>query len=61
MYDILKALCNSQTGVRLGKFASGAENLVLQVLQFQQMDICRKFPGGRRISHYGSNECFVEG
>jgi hypothetical protein len=43
------------------KIANGAENLVLQALQFQQMDICHKFPGGRSISHYGSNERFVEG
>jgi hypothetical protein len=28
------------------KVANGAEKLVLQALQFQQMGICRKFPGG---------------
>jgi hypothetical protein len=28
------------------KFTSGAESLVLQALQFQKVDICRKFPGG---------------
>jgi hypothetical protein len=43
------------------KIASGAENLILQALQFQQMVICRKFPGGRSVSHYGCNEGFVEG
>jgi hypothetical protein len=43
------------------KIASGVENLVLQALQFQQMGICRKFPGGRSKSHYGSKERFVEG
>jgi ribosomal protein S19E (S16A) len=43
------------------KIVNGAENLVLQALQFEQMGICRKFPGGRSISHYGSNDCFVEG
>jgi hypothetical protein len=26
--------------------ANGAENPVLQALQFQQMGFCRKFPGG---------------
>jgi hypothetical protein len=35
------------------KIANGAENLGLQALQFQQMGICRKFPGGTSISHYG--------
>jgi hypothetical protein len=29
--------------------ANGAENLVLQALQFQQMGISLKFPGGRSI------------
>jgi hypothetical protein len=43
------------------KIANGAESLVLQALQFQQMGICRKFAGGRSISHYGSDEYFVEG
>jgi hypothetical protein len=43
------------------KIVNGAENLVLQALQFQQMGICRKLPGGTNISHYGSNECFVDG
>jgi hypothetical protein len=33
----------------------------LQALQFQQVGICRKFPGRGSISHYGPNECFVEG
>jgi hypothetical protein len=28
------------------KIANGAENPVLQALQFQQMGFCRKFPGG---------------
>jgi hypothetical protein len=61
MYGILKALCNSRTGVRLGKFASGAKNLVWQALEFQQMGIFRKFPGERSLSNYGSNECFADG
>jgi hypothetical protein len=34
------------------KFTSGAENLVLQVLQFQKVDVCRKFPGRASGSHY---------
>jgi hypothetical protein len=42
------------------KIANGAENLVLQVLQFHEMDISRKFPGWTGISHYRPNECFVE-
>jgi hypothetical protein len=41
--------------------ASGAENLVLQALQFQYTSSCPKFPGGAGLSHYGPNECFVEG
>jgi hypothetical protein len=43
------------------KVASGAENLVLQALQFQKVGICRKFPSGGSISHYETYECFVEG
>jgi hypothetical protein len=31
------------------KVANGAENIVLQALQFQQVGICRKFPGGGSI------------
>jgi hypothetical protein len=42
------------------KVANGAKNLVLQALQSQQVGICRKFPGGGSISHYGPNECFVD-
>jgi hypothetical protein len=42
------------------KIGKGAEYLVLQALQFQQMGICREFPEGTSISHEGSNECFVE-
>jgi hypothetical protein len=37
------------------KVANGAENLILQVLQFQKMGFCRKFPGGASIIHYRSN------
>jgi hypothetical protein len=33
-YGMLKAVCNSQTGVGPWKIANGVENLVLQVLQF---------------------------
>jgi hypothetical protein len=40
--------------------ANGAENFVLQALQFYKMDICRKFPGGTNMSFYRSNESFVE-
>jgi hypothetical protein len=32
----------------------------LHALQFQQRGICLKFPGGTSISHYWSNECFVQ-
>jgi hypothetical protein len=41
------------------KIANGAENLVLQVLLFQEKVICRKLPGGASINHYTPNECFV--
>jgi hypothetical protein len=34
------------------KFTNGAENFVLQALQFQEVGICRKFPGGASTSHY---------
>jgi hypothetical protein len=50
----------SRTGVRFGKFSNGAENLVLQALQFHWTVICRKFLGGIRISYYSPNECFME-
>jgi hypothetical protein len=43
------------------KAASGAENLILQVQQSQKMGVCRNFPGGTGISHYGPNKRFVEG
>jgi hypothetical protein len=33
----------------------------LQTLQIQQIGICRKFPSETCISHYRSDECFVEG
>jgi hypothetical protein len=33
----------------------------LQALQFQEVGICRKFPGGASTSHYWSNQCFMEG
>jgi hypothetical protein len=36
------------------KVANGAENLVLQALQFPQMGICRKFPVVTFISLYWS-------
>jgi hypothetical protein len=42
------------------EIANGAENPVLQALQFQQMDFCRKFPGGTGISHSRPNESFVK-
>jgi hypothetical protein len=42
------------------KIAGGAENLILQPLQFQYVEFCRKFPGRASISHYGSNQGFVE-
>jgi hypothetical protein len=42
------------------KIASYAENLVLQALQFEKMSVCRKFPGGVRIRHYGPYKCLVK-
>jgi hypothetical protein len=39
----------------LWKFTNGAENLVLQELQFQKVDICSKFPGAASISYYLRN------
>jgi hypothetical protein len=32
----------------------------LQAMHIQQMDFCRKFPGGISINHYRSNQSFVE-
>lgn len=43
------------------EFANGAENLVLQALQFSLMSIYRKFPGETCVSHYISNEDFMKG
>jgi hypothetical protein len=43
------------------KISNAAENFVLQVLQFQQMVVCCKLPGGASISYDIPNECFVEG
>jgi hypothetical protein len=36
----------------LWKFTNSAENLVLQALQFQNVDICSEFPGGESISNF---------
>jgi hypothetical protein len=33
------------------KVCSRVENLVLQALQFLEVDVCPKFPGGTSISH----------
>jgi hypothetical protein len=38
------------------KISNGAENFVLQALQFQLMVVCRKLPGGASISHDTPNE-----
>jgi hypothetical protein len=43
------------------KRANSADHLVLPALQFQKIRVCRKFPGGAGISHYGTNKCFVDG
>jgi hypothetical protein len=43
------------------KISNGAENFVLQSLQFEYMVVCRKPPGGANISHGTPYECFVEG
>jgi hypothetical protein len=43
------------------KIASGAENFILQALQFQKMAVRHRLPGGAGMSHYGPNQCFVEG
>jgi hypothetical protein len=42
------------------KISNGAENLVLQALQFLKIDVCRKFSGGENISHYWSDQCLME-
>jgi hypothetical protein len=34
------------------KIANGAENPVLQALQFQEVGVRRKFSGGANLSHY---------
>jgi hypothetical protein len=43
------------------KGASGAENFVLQTLEFHEMFICCKFPGRVSVSHCRPNKYFVEG
>jgi hypothetical protein len=43
------------------KIANGEENLDLQALQFQQMGVCSKFPGGRAIRHCRTNKSILEG
>jgi hypothetical protein len=53
-YAYLEPMCYSR------KFASGAESLILQSLQFQYVTFCCKFPGRVSINHYGSNQGFVE-
>jgi hypothetical protein len=44
-----------KSSVARGRVPSGAENLVLQGLQFQKLGIYRKFPGGAKISDYWFN------
>jgi len=34
------------------KVTSSAENLVLLVLQFQNIGVCQRLPGGAGIGHY---------
>jgi hypothetical protein len=43
------------------KISNGAENLVLQALQFQEVGVRRKFPGGASIGNYWSNQRSMEG
>ena len=43
------------------KVASYEENLILQVLQFQQIDVYHNFLVGTGIHHYRRNEYSVEG
>jgi hypothetical protein len=43
------------------KVSNGAQNPVLQALQFQQLGFCRKLSGGTGIGHYRPNQCFHEG
>jgi hypothetical protein len=43
------------------EIANGAENFILQALQFQCIGFSCKFPGGTSISNYRFNQGFVEG
>jgi hypothetical protein len=43
------------------KISNGGKNLVLQSLQFYEVDVCRKFLGRVSISHYRPNQFFMEG
>jgi len=43
------------------KVTNGAENLILQTLQFLNIGVCRKLPGGLDISQHWPREHFVEG
>jgi len=36
------------------------ENLILHVLQFQNVGVCRELPGWVDIRYYRFNECFME-
>jgi hypothetical protein len=40
---------------------SGAEGSILQALQFQQVAVRHKLPGWTGISHFGRNQCIIEG
>jgi hypothetical protein len=42
-------------------FLRGAEDSNLQALQFQQMAVRRKLPGGAGICHFGPHQGFIEG
>jgi hypothetical protein len=54
-YTALESHVQLADGCAPWKTISGTENLVLQAQQFQEMDICCKFPGGGSICHYGPN------
>jgi hypothetical protein len=45
----------------LHQITNGGEESTLQALQFQQMAVGRKLPGWTGVSHFGPNQCLIEG
>jgi len=43
------------------KITNCVENLILQVLQFQEIGVCYDLTGGAGIRYYWLNESFMDG